>query len=517
MEVDGDGSVFTDGPRKPKAKKQLVGSTKDRNRVRKDDAAAAKKKSETTRVEHLNYKRLEPGQKLLGQITSILPLALIVSLPNQLMGHVPIINISPQLTSRLDSTPSRSSRSPSPPSEDEEEDDIPSLIQLFSLGQYVSCVVKQVRPPNGSIDFGARPRDESEKAAKRVELSIRPGDVNVGVGITDIRVGFNISGAIKSVEDHGYTVDFGLADISGFIPSKNATNKQFTIGQVVSATVSKVSETKRLATLSVKFEDVRDAALTEATSVHGLLPGVLVSALVTAIVPSGLNVQILGFFNGTIELFHLPGGIQKFKMGDKVKARVLWDIPGSSPPKFALSLLPHVLGLAPASTLPPPLPSSEGEPKKKKRKKETEDGVKLAEAYPVGMILESVRVVRVESEWGLVCQAGEGVDGFVHISQIADSLVPQLSSTSGTWRVGSTHRARVTGHHALDGLVQLSLQPSVLELVYMRAGDVNVGETLKGTITKLKENGLLVALSDKVTGFVGPDHYADIRLKHPER
>jgi rRNA biogenesis protein RRP5 len=34
---------------------------------------------------------------------------------------------------------------------------------------------------------------------------------------------------------------------------------------------------------------------------------------------------------------------------------------------------------------------------------------------------------------------------------------------------------------------------------------------------KLRENGLVVALSDKVTGFVGPDHYADIRLKHPER
>ncbi|KAG9084540.1 rRNA biogenesis protein rrp5, partial [Ceratobasidium sp. UAMH 11750] len=516
MEVDGDGSVFTDGPKKLKAKKQSVGGTKDRNRVRKDDAVAAK--SETTRVEHLNYKRLEPGQKLLGQITSILPLALIVSLPNQLMGHVPIINISPQLTSRLDSAPSRSFRSASLSSEDEEEDDdIPSLTQLFSPGQYISCIVKQVRPPSGSIDFGARPRDEGEKAARRVELSIRPGDVNAGVGIADIRVGFNISGAIKSVEDHGYTVDFGLADISGFIPSKNATNKQFTVGQVISATVSKISETKRLATLSVKFEDVRDAALTEATSAHGLLPGVLVSALVTAIVPSGLNVQILGFFNGTIELFHLPGGIVKFKMGEKVKARVLWDLPGSSPPKFALSLLPHVLGLALASILPPPLLSSEGEPKKKKRKKENEDGVKLAEAYPIGMVLESVRVVRVESEWGLVCQVGEGIDGFAHISQIADSLVPQLSSTSGTWRVGSTHRARVTGHHALDGLVQLSLQPSVLELVYMRAGDVNVGETLKGTITKLKENGLLVALSDKVTGFVGPDHYADIRLKHPER
>ncbi|KAG8721817.1 rRNA biogenesis protein rrp5 [Ceratobasidium sp. 394] len=339
MEVDGDGSVFTDGPKKLKAKKQSVGGTKDRNHMRKDDAAAAKKKSETTCAEHLNYKRLEPGQKLLGQITSILPLALIVSLPNQLMGHVPIINVSPQLTSRLDSVPSRSCRSPSPSSSSEEDDNIPLLTQLFSLGQYVSCVVKQVCPP--------------KRERKSVELSVRPGDINVGVGIADIRVGFNISGAIKSVEDHGYTVDFGLADISGFIPSKNATNKQFTAGQVVSTTASNFRKQS---------------------------------------VPSGLNVQILGFFNGTIELFHLPRGIEKFKLGDKAKARVLWDLPGSSPPKFALSLLPHVLGLVPTSTLPPPPLSSEGEPKKKKRRKEAEDGVKPAEAYPVGMILESVRI-----------------------------------------------------------------------------------------------------------------------------
>jgi rRNA biogenesis protein RRP5 len=33
----------------------------------------------------------------------------------------------------------------------------------------------------------------------------------------------------------------------------------------------------------------------------------------------------------------------------------------------------------------------------------------------------------------------------------------------------------------------------------------------------LREKGLVVALSDKVTGLVSPNHYADIKLKHPER
>jgi rRNA biogenesis protein RRP5 len=62
--------------------------------------------------------------------------------------------------------------------------------------------------------------------------------------------------------------------------------------------------------------------LTEATSAHALLPGTLVSALVTAVVPSGLNLQVLGYFGGTIELFHLPGGTDDIKEGDKVSIAI---------------------------------------------------------------------------------------------------------------------------------------------------------------------------------------------------
>ncbi|CAE6455083.1 unnamed protein product [Rhizoctonia solani] len=510
------GAMEVDSQATPKkTKKRVEGGKKDKKGKQKGDVSAGAK-SDTVRVEHLNYKRLEPGQRLLGQITSILPLALIVSLPNQLMGHVPIINISSQLTSRLESTPSSSSEAEE--SEEDEEDDIPSLPRMFKPGQYVSCTVKQVKPASSTIDFGAKPRDEEEKAARGVELSIRPSEVNTGVGTGDLRAGFNITGAIQSVEDHGYVVDLGTPDISGFIPYKDKSKpdtKRLSVGQVVSATVVKLSENKRLCTLSTSPNAVQSACLTEATSANALLPGALVSALVTAVVPSGLNLQVLGYFGGTVELFHLPGGADSAKEGDKVKARILWDIPGSSPPRFALSLLPHIIRLAPASAQPTPI--KESKKSKKKAEPASEDAPTLREAYPVGMILEAVKVARVESEWGLVCEVTNGVGAFVHISQISDSLVPQLSSTSGAWREGSSHRARVVGYHALDGLLLLSLKPSVLELEYMQVADVEVGKSLKGTIVRLRESGLVVALSGKVTGLVTPQHYADIKLKHPER
>lgn len=41
------------------------------------------------------------------------------------------------------------------------------------------------------------------------------------------------------------------------------------------------------------------------------------------------------------------------------------------------------------------------------------------------------------------------------------------------------HRARVIGFSAVDGLVQLSLQPSVLEQSFLRVEDVKVGTVIK--------------------------------------
>lgn len=60
--------------------------------------------------------------------------------------------------------------------------------------------------------------------------------------------------------------------------------------------------------------------LSQITSVTSVLPGTLVQALITAVVPSGLNVQLLGYFEGTIDLFHLaPGNVEdNYKLGQKV-------------------------------------------------------------------------------------------------------------------------------------------------------------------------------------------------------
>jgi rRNA biogenesis protein RRP5 len=110
--------------------------------------------------------------------------------------------------------------------------------------------------------------------------------------------------------------------------------------------------------------------------------------------PDGLNLQVLGFFDGTIDQLHLGQEPSAYKMGKKVKARILYDY-CSSPPKFALALADHVVRLGPRLV------------------GDKTEGVQ--QQYPVGTVLESVKVLRAEVERGLIVEVAPGVEGFVHV------------------------------------------------------------------------------------------------------
>ena len=136
--------------------------------------------------------------------------------------------------------------------------------------------------------------------------------------------------------------------------------------------------------------------MTQLASVESVLPGLRVRGLITGIQPGGLNMQVLGYFAGTIDLTHLGKvDTSSHKVGQKVDARILWDIPETNPRQIALSILPHILSLAPS--------------------KVQDDEGKLEDTYPVGTILEGLKVVRVEADRGVVVAIGDKPIGFAHV------------------------------------------------------------------------------------------------------
>jgi rRNA biogenesis protein RRP5 len=151
----------------------------------------------TSHMNHTSKQRITVGMKILAQVVSIEPLALVVSLPNQLYGHVPITQISSELTAALEST--NEDDEPRSDEEDEVEEGaeaktspLPDLFDLFRPGQYLRCVVAASHAA-GTTKAGVgtgRAMSEIEKASRRVELSLNPGQVNQGVLKTDLKPGF---------------------------------------------------------------------------------------------------------------------------------------------------------------------------------------------------------------------------------------------------------------------------------------------------------------------------------------
>jgi rRNA biogenesis protein RRP5 len=130
--------------------------------------------------------------RIFCQIIAIQPLAVIVSLPCQLVGHIPITQISTQFTKQLE-TLDQNSVDLSDQEDDADTLRPPELFEMFRVGQYVWAVVTGVRPAGASTRsvIGSKHRmDENERASQRVELSIVPEHVNKGISKADLTSGF---------------------------------------------------------------------------------------------------------------------------------------------------------------------------------------------------------------------------------------------------------------------------------------------------------------------------------------
>ncbi|KAE9388874.1 hypothetical protein BT96DRAFT_1072340 [Gymnopus androsaceus JB14] len=373
---------------------------------------------------------------------------------------------------------------------------------MFHPGQYVRATVTTIYVPGTTDVTGlGKSRDETAKASRRIKLSLSPERVNAEMQKSDLKAGYTLSVSVKSVEDHGYLLDLGIPDVSGFLSFKDAKSGKLRVGQLLDATVSSISKNGRTCNVTLDPETFNSSTLTEIGNVSSVLPGTLVQTLITAVHPTGFNLQVLGFFDGTVDEFHLPHKMteKSHKVGKKVKARALHYLP-STPPKLALSLNEHVIGLTNCKVQP----------------KTSDKPLTLQEAYATGTLVNDVKILRVEAERGLTVRLDSEIDGFVHISYISDDHTPSLLN-SGLWKLGSLHRARVVGYYPFDGLLQLSLKRSVLEQKYLQVADVQVSEIVKGTIKKLGDSGLFVSLSGNFDGVVWPNHYADIALKNPSK
>ncbi|KAK5015923.1 rRNA biogenesis protein rrp5, partial [Cryomyces antarcticus] len=391
-------------------------------------------------------------------------------------------------------------------------DDI-DLKKLFHIGQYLRAYA------TSTVDDTSA--NGSSKAKRRIELSVNPRQANNGIAKSSLVANSMIQASVVSVEDHGLVMDLGLEDetVKGFLSSKELGHKidhsRIEEGAVFLCMITGLNQNGNIVKLSADYLKIgnikKSHFLTEAPTVDVFLPGTAVEILTTEVSSSGVAGKIMGLLDATADFTHSGAGESikniesRYKIGSKIKARVICTFPNMDQPRVGISMLGHVLALSHRTSL-------DGDVEKDPLQK-------LALSATVG----SAKVVKVQPRIGLFLDLGvKGVLGYAHISRLADKKVENLSQTSGPYQLDSTHRARVIGYNPVDGLYIVSLEPKILDQPFLRIEDIEVGQIVKGKVERLILNangvgGVLVNLAEGISGLVPEMHLADVHLQHPEK
>ena len=445
--------------------------------------------------------KLVKGSLILGQVSRINALDVDIALPNNLTGNVPIVAVSEQLTERLQHAAADNSDDGNSDLDDESDID---LKKLFSVGQYVRVYV-----------VSTMDNSTSGTPHRKIELSLRPTEANTGLGADDLVPSSTVMASVVSSEDRGYVMDIGISETKAFLtqaeidPALNEERLQ--PGAVFLCSVVGKDANGKIAQLSMlpkRLTNIK-AVPSEATTINTFLPGTTADVLVTNIDDKGLAGKIMGHVDATADIIHSgvgPAGVSldtAYKIGSRVKARIICTFPTAKDPKLGLSLLPHVASLG---------------------QKITDKGKKLpTEVLPISSLVENCTVRHVEQNIGLFIDLGvPGLSGFVHISRVKDGKVDALYETSGPYKLGSEHKGRVVGYNEVDGMFQVSFQKSVLQQRYIRLEDVPIGAQLTCDIEKLMidergVSGLILKVADGIRGLVPELHMSDYHLQNPDK
>lgn len=505
-----------------------VAQPRRRKQEKQSSEGWATHKAERSRpkIHGLSYKNLVVGSVVLGYVTAITNKDIALALANNLTGFVPITSVSAKLNERIE----RLLLDQDDQDAADEENDV-DLKSLFHVGQWLRAVVTATSSESSN---------GSNRSKRHIELSLDPRQVNGAVEADGMVVNSMIQASVRSVEDHGLVMDVGVSDssVKGFVSKKELgvllaaalDNDQIQEGQVLLCLVTGKGSNGKVLKLSpdagrfsVLIGGKNAPSVNEAPSVDGFQPGTAVEVLITDVTAGGVAGKLMGMIDVIADAVHSGAGGNKrnladtYKIGSKVKGRIIWSTPANDGNRrIGISLLEANLALPPpASKLP-----ENASAKLRSLAGQLEGHLALSS------IVEDATVKEVKAERGLFLslpgKSSGSAAAFAHISQISDDRIDNLSASSGQYKLDSTHRVRIISYNPIDNLHYVSLQRSVLDQPFLRIEDLKIGEPVKGTVERLLlgakgVTGVLLKLSEAVTGLVPEIHLSDVHLQHPER
>ncbi|XP_043259264.1 protein RRP5 homolog isoform X2 [Colletes gigas] len=400
-------------------------------------------------AERLSYTTVCEGLVVLGCVFKVTEYDMLISLPGGVMGHVQVTNISESYTNLLQNLIE---------SVNDQSNEFRSLPELYSCGDYVVCYVKSIQ--------------SQEKW--QIVLSLEPRLINQNLNISFLESGSKIVCTINSVEDHGYVVDTGLANVRAFISTKdNNNNKCLAPGKQLLCHVKeiKTSENTWTIKLSMKERLVETVHGTEIKSLDNLMPGTKFELSVKKVLSNGLNISFGENNVGYINQLYLNDPLTKYSKGMVVTGTLLYILPTVKFGYFSL-----IIDKPKDNTVEP------------------------------GDIIEGATALFRESGGVVLKLTKNGIRGFVplkrtdvNFDKIIEKFVP-----------GTKHKCRVLRYCWMDAAYICTMQCSLMEQRYFSLSDFKPGDKVNVRITSINtENGFLNVRAGKITGHVTAEHVSD--------
>ncbi|NWI11122.1 RRP5 protein, partial [Crypturellus soui] len=410
---------------------------------------------------------------LLGCIKEVNDFELVISLPNGLSGFVPVTQISDAYSKMLSEQVA----------EGELREDLNSLLDMYSPGTLVRCIVTSV--------------EKSADGRRSIRLSINPKKVNKGLTAAALAAGMLLSGTVSSVEDHGYIIDIGVRGANAFLPRQKAPNyiklakkgPDLKIGQNLNCLIVEVKNEGRIVRLSIDRSEVAASLATERQNwtLSNLLPGLVVKAQVQKVAPLGITLSFLSSFTGVVDFMHMdPKKSMNYSANQVVKACILSIHPASKLVRLTL----RQTFLQPGGS-PNQLSSDR-----------------------LGAVVEESTVKAFFKQFGAIFELDDGSLAYArlkHLSKTRKSFKP------AAFKAGCKHKCRIIDYSLMDEMCILSLKYQIIEARFLQYQDVHTGDVVKGKVLALKPIGMQVKITDGIKGLVPSMHLADTILKQPEK
>ncbi|CAL5418122.1 unnamed protein product [Camellia sinensis] len=383
----------------------------------------------------ITLKNISPGMKLWGVIAEVNEKDIVISLPGGLRGLV------------------RASEAFDPISDNKVKDvETNFLSSIYHVGQLVSCIVLQLGD------------DKKEKGKRKIWLSLRLALLHKTLTLDVIQEGMVITAYVKSIEDHGYILHFGLPSFTGFM-SKNSQAEsreiRVNIGQLLQGVVKSVDKTRIVVYLSSDADMVSKCVTKElkGISIDLLIPGMMVNACVQSTLENGIMLSFLTYFTGTVDIFHLQKAFPTSNWKDDYNQnKKLWS-----------SFFGFIMQLV-----------------------------------KTGDIFDHSKVIRVDRGFGLLLE----------VSDVADKDVRKLEKN---FKQGSHVRVQILGFRHLEGLAMGVLKSSAFEGSVFTHFDVKPGMVVRAKVTVVDNFGAIVQFPSGVKSLCPLRHMSEFEIAKPRK